>query len=585
MGRVFEELKERRFWRVLIAYPSVTFVLLQAVEFFINHYGFDDRLLTATILAASALLPAAMIWNWRHGEEGEQPFVRSEQVFYAVSVVLVIVVVGWYWQVTPAAIRIQPAPQTELPLIAVMPFEIRGEGAELQYLGDGIAESLVNWLSSVPEVKVISKTASFRLREMANDPKALADSLGVDQVIVGSLEIMNGRLRTSVSLLDTSDESQLWGEQFSEALDDVIFLERSIVAAIQEGMNLTDTESALRASGGTDNPQAYQAYQRGHFLIQSTNSERVQEGLDELRSAIRADPRFGWPYADIADALSQMLYYGIVDSAELLGEARSAAYSAVAQAPQLPEAYIALAAIHQYIDFDWQAAEQAYETAIALNPKSAAPFHRYADFLWVTLRPGRALDMAKRAVENDPLDGSAMHAMGISYMFAGQFTEAATAFGEWNRFYPQSRWSYTKHSVALALSGQCELAAGQAGRAMELTANQPSILMLSWLAWGYHVCGADELHVDARQRLQATADADPESLAPGLIYYFALEGRADLAVALFERWVDKRSPYTMFIPVLVPDYLGWPDTTAGEVGEAYLSLISELNFPPNELFD
>ena len=71
MIRVFEELKERRFWRVLIAYPSVTFVLLQAVEFFINHYDIDKRLLSATILAAIVLLPAAMIWNWRHGEAGE----------------------------------------------------------------------------------------------------------------------------------------------------------------------------------------------------------------------------------------------------------------------------------------------------------------------------------------------------------------------------------------------------------------------------------------------------------------------------------------------------------------------------------
>ena len=71
------ELRERRIWRVLVAYPSVTFVLLQAVEFFVNNYELDARYLTATMIAAVVLIPAAVIWNWRHGEAGEQPFSRS----------------------------------------------------------------------------------------------------------------------------------------------------------------------------------------------------------------------------------------------------------------------------------------------------------------------------------------------------------------------------------------------------------------------------------------------------------------------------------------------------------------------------
>ena len=204
MNRLFEELKERRFWRVLLAYPSVTFVLLQAIEFFINHYGFDDRLLTATILAAIALLPAAMIWNWRHGEEGEQPFVRSEQIFYLVSLVAVSVLVSWYWKVTPARSEAQPVASTVAPLIAVMPFEIQGDEQDLQYLGDGIAENLINWLSSVPGVRVVSRNASFRERDNANDPKALAGLLGADQVITGSLRVVDGKVETSVSMMKSN---------------------------------------------------------------------------------------------------------------------------------------------------------------------------------------------------------------------------------------------------------------------------------------------------------------------------------------------------------------------------------------------
>ena len=583
MQKMIRELRERRFWRVLIAYPSVTFVLLQAVEFFINHYGLDERWLTATILGAIILLPAAIIWNWRHGEEGEQPFVRSERIFYLFSLVITAGLVSWYWQATPVQVRGQPSKQIDTPVIAVLPFELKNKPGDLQYLADGIAENLINWLSSIPGVKVVSSTASFRQRGKAGEPKALADSLGADQVVIGSLEVVNGQLESSVSLVDARDESQLWGERFSAAMDDQISLERSIVNSLQKKFLTDEANTSLRVSVGTDDSLAYQAYQRGHFLIQSTDSARVQEGLEELRRAIRADPAFGWPYADIADALSQMLFYGESGDLGLLGEARSAAYSAVALAPRLPEAHIALAAVHQYIDFDWQAAEQAYETAISLTPQSPAPFHRYADFLWVTLRFDRALEMAMRAVESDPLDGSSMHAVGISYLFAGRFTEAAEAFGEWNRFYPENRWALTKHAVALALGGQCEQSETQAERVMEMTGNKPSILMLSWLAWSYHVCKNQSKYQQAKQRLQALADEDPESLDPGLIYYFALENRGDLAVALLRRLVDQGSPVLMFAQVLVPDYLGWPDITRGEAGAAYLELIRQLNFPPSEL--
>ncbi|MFT5138514.1 MAG: TolB-like protein/Tfp pilus assembly protein PilF [Lysobacterales bacterium] len=583
MNRLFEELKERRFWRVLLAYPSVTFVLLQAVEFFINHYGFDDRLLTATILAAIALLPAAMIWNWRHGEEGEQAFVRSEQAFYLLSLIAVSVLVTWYWKATPAAIQAQPLAQIEVPLIAVMPFEIEGEESDLQYLGDGIAENLINWLSSVPGVRVVSRNASFRERDNANDPKALAGLLGANQVLAGNLRIVGDQIETSVAMVATNDESLMWGEKFSEKIDDGIYLERSVVAAIQKGLNLTEADVELSTSLGTDNPLAYQAFQRGHFLIQSTDSASVKEGLHELRRAISADPTFGRPHADIADALSQMVLYVQLDNAALLGEARSSAFAAVALAPQLPESYIALAAVYQYIDFDWQKAEEAYEAAIALNPLSAAPFHRYADYLWVTLQFDRAIEMANRSLAADPLDGNAMHAVGVSNLFKGRFKESASALGDWVRFHPQSLWANTKHAVALSLAGQCELALERTETVMVLSNNHPSTLMLSWLAWTYHVCGADKHYADAKDRLQAVFDDNPDTMDPGLSYYFAIEGRVDLAVSLIERLVAARSPFIMFAQVLVPSYLGWPDTTSGEDGEAYLEVIQSLNFPPNDL--
>jgi len=382
MHILFKELRERRIWRVLVAYPSVTFVLLQAVEFFVNNYDFDARYLTVTMLAAIVLLPAAVMWNWRHGEAGEQPLIRSEKVGYVVNVLIAAVAVSWYWNSTPADIRSIERDLKPARSIAVMPF-VNGSGdTDVQYLCDGIAESLTNWLATVQGIKTISKSAAFRLREQADDTAAIRSELGADIVIRGRLQKLGDQIVISASLVDTRDERQIWGERLVRPLDEVIYLERSIVSAIKDGLRLkvSDPSTALVASGGTDDPEAYKHYLRGHFLIQATDLQSIEQGLDELRAANQIDPRFALPYAEFADALSQMIYYGIYEGEELLGEARSAAFSAVALAPELPEAHAALAAVHQYITLDWEAAEQSYENAMSLSPQNALPYHRYSDY-------------------------------------------------------------------------------------------------------------------------------------------------------------------------------------------------------------
>ena len=308
MNKLLQELRERNIWRVAVAYPSVTFVLLQAVEFFINHYGLDSRSLTVTLLIAVVLFPAAVVWNWRHGEAGAQQFSSSELTTYGVSALAALIVSGWYWTTTPAVEQPREVAATPARTLAVMPFSSINDDPEVRFLGDGIAESLINWLATVPDVQVVSKGASFRLRDHSEDTARIANELNVEGVITGSLQVVGEQVVVSASLVDARTESQLWGDRVSEPRADVIEVERAIVAAIRDGLQLTVTEqsSAEFASGGTDNPAAYEAYLRGHFLIQSTNRESIGAGLDELRQAIRLDPKN-------ADALllTQVLVAGV----------------------------------------------------------------------------------------------------------------------------------------------------------------------------------------------------------------------------------------------------------------------------------
>jgi len=559
----------------------MAFVLLQAIEFFINNYDLDTRFLTAGMIVAVGLFPVGIVWNWRHGEAGRQRFSRVEVSSYVVFGVATLMAAAWYWRVTPATVEPLARQTLATRSIVVLPFENASGNEELRYLTDGIAENLINWLSGFPDIRVVARTASFRFAESGAGIEKLQQEFGADSAIRGRLELVGDNLVVSASLTSLHDESQLWGEKLVRPLDEVIYLERSIVAAIKDSLQLqlSDKQQNPAASGRTDNPEAYRRYLRGHHLIQATNVESIEQGIDELREAIRLDPKFGQPYADIADALSQMIFYGIYDDPALMGEARNAAYSAVALAPELPEAQTALATMHQYLTFDWQAVEDAYEAAIAMGPQSSAPYHRYADFLWVTLQFNKAREMARRAIEIDPLDGSSMHAVGVVEMFAGNFQAAVEAFAEWNRFHPNSRWSYVKYALALSLNGQCDESADQIEAVEQLTGGRMSNLMHSWIAWAHRVCGRDAQYVAKRDHILASHAEHPDRIDPVLVGIYTTEGEFDKAIDILEIMVDQRHPTIMFTQINFLDYMGNPGVAEIHNNPRFKKLMQELDFP------
>ena len=109
MRGLVEQFRERRVWRVLIAWPSVAFVLLQAIEFFINNYDLDTRFLTAGMIVAIGLFPAGIVWNWRHGEAGRQQFSGIELSSYAVFGIATLIAATSYWRATPSTTMRVPA--------------------------------------------------------------------------------------------------------------------------------------------------------------------------------------------------------------------------------------------------------------------------------------------------------------------------------------------------------------------------------------------------------------------------------------------------------------------------------------------
>jgi hypothetical protein len=187
------------------------------------------------------------------------------------------------------------------------------------------------------------------------------------------------------------------------------------------------------------------------------------------------------------------------------------------------------------------------------------------------------------ARERDPLNSSALHAVGLAAMLSGDFPAAAEAFGEWNRVHPNSRWSYVKYALALALNGQCEESLASLTRLETVSDSAPSTLLDSWIAWGHKVCGREDLYQVSRDRIQAAWNEEPDAFDPGYAYLLALEGDTEGLFELLTRVVEARSPFTAFISIFVVDYLGWAVSDTMPDHPGYRALRQRLNFPVIDL--
>jgi tetratricopeptide (TPR) repeat protein len=234
----------------------------------------------------------------------------------------------------------------------------------------------------------------------------------------------------------------------------------------------------------------------------------------------------------------------------------------------------------QFVVFDWDEVDAAYRAAIALNPQNPVPYHRYTDYLVLTLRPERAAEMAAKAIQQDALDSSSMHAVGLAAIAEGDYNEAVRAFGEWNRYHPNSRWSYIKYALALSMDGQCDAALDPAAQVQAMLGDSPPLLMDSWIAWGHKLCGRNDAYGQAAARLQQARAADPDNLNPGFAYFLALEGDADGLVEFLTQVADTRNSFTVFVNIFAIPELQLPVADELPSHAGYQALLERLGFAP-----
>ncbi len=318
-----------------------------------------------------------------------------------------------------------PSASPAIDSLAVLPFENVGGNPDTEYLGDGVAESLINNLSKLPGLRVVSRSSAFGFKGKGVTPVAAGQQLKVQAVITGRVQKRGNELLISAELVNVETDSQLWGEQYNRASADLLAVQGEIARAIAGSLRpqLTSEASGKLAARPTTNPQAYELYLRGRFHWNKRTKENTLKGLDYFQQAAALDPNYALAHTGISDSYQILGGNGFVPSRETVPKARAAALRALELDPNLGEAHTALAMV-LLSDRDYAAAEKEHRRALELNPAYATGHQWYGNFLVSMGKMDEAIRELRKAVELDPLSPRINLNLGDALFSARRYDEA-----------------------------------------------------------------------------------------------------------------------------------------------------------------
>lgn len=309
--------------------------------------------------------------------------------------------------------------------VAVLPFANQSGDPNMDYLSDGLSESIINSLSQLPGLKVISRGSAFKYKGKEIDPQQVARDLGVQAIVTGRVIQRGDQLQVSAELVNVSDKSQMWGEQFNRKMVDALAVQTEISQQIAQKLKLrlTSAEQQQLVKDAKVNPQAYELLLKGRFERLKTTVEGHKKAVEHFNQAIAIDEKYAVAYAELALSYSLMANSGYLDPKEGTPKAGAAAKKALELDDGLAEAHQALGRIKTNA-WDWVGAEQEIKRALELNPNLAEAHNLYSQLLSRLGRHDQAIAEARRAKELDPLALSRTSNIGFILYLARQYDQA-----------------------------------------------------------------------------------------------------------------------------------------------------------------
>jgi eukaryotic-like serine/threonine-protein kinase len=432
--------------------------------------------------------------------------------------------------------------------LAVLPLENLSNDTGQEYFADGMTEQLITDLAQISALKVISRTSVMQYKGARKPLPQIAQELGVDAVVEGSVQRSGDRVRITAQLIDARADQHLWARSYERDLRDVLALQDEVAQAIANELKITlASQGQPRLAGARPvDPKAYEAYLKGRYHSSKRTEKEVKESIEYFHQAIEKNPNYAPAYSGMADAYALLGYRGELPSNEALSKGKPAALKAVELDDSLAEAHASLAFIAETLEWDWPTAEREYKRALELNPGYAAAHNWYAGYLMYLGRFEEGIAEAKRARELDPLSLAINNALGGRLLLAGQENEALEQIRKTLEMDPTFAPAHNQLGWAYLKEGKNEEAVAEFRKALALSGSDPNESID--LGYAYAVMGKR----DEAKKILATLKRKRERsfVSPaGLAIVSGALNDKDEAFAWLNKAYELRDPQLTYLKV------------------------------------
>ncbi len=429
--------------------------------------------------------------------------------------------------------------------IAVLPFvDLRGDAAD-DHLADGLTELLIANLAGISSLRVVARTSSMAYRGTDKRVREIANELGVDYLIEGSVLGAGTRVQVVAQLIEGHSEMHAWTQTWTRAMCDALTLLNEVARAVAKALSarLRPAENRRLARQIAIDETALRHYLKGRYFWAQRGPDQLGLAIAEFAACTRVAPEFAPAGVGLADSQILLALYGFAAPLAVAGLARAHVADALALDPDSAEALTADGAIRLFFDWDFEPAERSLTRALALNPSYTSAYLAYGDLLMMRAEFDRGLAMIRDAVALSPLDPGLNMNLGDFLIFAGRFDDAARHLEHTLEIAPGFVPGRLRLAEALALAGRHNTALIQAENAFAEARLLPRARETRALVFA--ITGRRD---QARQELAVLAQERHERYVSAweIARTYAVMADADEAIQWLSEAIVERAPMALF---------------------------------------
>jgi TolB-like protein/Tfp pilus assembly protein PilF len=435
MDELLAHLRERKLVQWSLAYIAAAFALIQVFDIVAQRFALPEATTRIVIVVLAIGFFVALVLAWYHGERGAQRVSGSELL---ILTLLLAIGGGLLWRMAPPKAEATPTTPAQTNTIvsapaksiAVLPFDNLSRDPDNAYFAEGMQDEILTRLAGIADLKVISRTSTKRYESHPENLRTVATELGAVNILEGSVQKAGDSVRVNVQLIDARSDTHLWAQTFDREIKNVFVVESEVAQQIADVLKarLSPQEASALAKAPTRNAAAYDSFLKAEYALhraQATLEQPDYQSADrEYRQAIALDPDFALAYARLT--YSQMGQHWNLKpfSTAQLAEVKSSIDRALALAPDLAEAHLALGYYHYWGYRHYDEATEQFERALQLAPSNVQGLTALG---FIHRRKGewpQALAFLEKAIQIAPRDALTVGEYGLTHTLLRRYSEA-----------------------------------------------------------------------------------------------------------------------------------------------------------------